>query len=278
MVNLSLQWLSRTGLIAPPPGLEESSQALKSDRRLGDDGLNFRTALLGLFVALTIVFALTTAYESGVRSTFTSTNMSTVTATNVSTVTVTATSVSTTTTTSTVDPDKALVDAYASHLGAIESRNATALTAQYAVNATLLAVIAGTPMNGSFHGVANITGFYAEAPTNIDDLFHALQAPFAVANETHSTAILNNETAGNVTSRLVFYGNDSVSVAEGGCYFPNIGPCAALAYTVEFDISYVLQSNHWLISTESVTYVDKFQCLTVTVSPDGSVMTCHGFS
>jgi hypothetical protein len=51
--------------------------------------LNVRTALLGLFVALTIVFASTTVYESGMRATLTATSTSTVTATNVSTITTT---------------------------------------------------------------------------------------------------------------------------------------------------------------------------------------------
>ena len=40
-------------------------------------GLNARTALLGLFVALTIVFASTTVYELGIRTTLTSTSTST---------------------------------------------------------------------------------------------------------------------------------------------------------------------------------------------------------
>jgi hypothetical protein len=56
--------------------------------------LNARSALLGLFVALTIVFASTTLYESGIRTTLTSTSTST------STLTSTLTQTSTTTTTS----------------------------------------------------------------------------------------------------------------------------------------------------------------------------------
>jgi hypothetical protein len=46
-----------------------------------------RTALLGLFVALTIAFASTTVYEAGIRSTLTSTSTSTTTATLTSTYT-----------------------------------------------------------------------------------------------------------------------------------------------------------------------------------------------
>jgi len=44
--------------------------------------LNARTALLGLFVALTIVLASTTVYESGIRTTLTSTSTSTNTSTS----------------------------------------------------------------------------------------------------------------------------------------------------------------------------------------------------
>lgn len=43
--------------------------------------MNTRTALLGLFVALTIVLASTTLYESGIRTTLTSTTTSTITVT-----------------------------------------------------------------------------------------------------------------------------------------------------------------------------------------------------
>jgi len=48
--------------------------------------LNARTALLGLFVALTIVLASTTVYESGIRTTLTSTSTSTSTLTETTTV------------------------------------------------------------------------------------------------------------------------------------------------------------------------------------------------
>ena len=54
--------------------------------------MNARTALLGLFVALTIVLASTTVYESGTRTTLTSTSTSTSTSTNTLTSTVTTTS------------------------------------------------------------------------------------------------------------------------------------------------------------------------------------------
>jgi len=235
--------------------------------------LNVRTALLGLFVALTIVFASTTAYESGTRTTLTSTSTSTSTTTSVSTITSTTTE--TTTITSTFDLTKALTDAYLSHIGAIESKNATALAAQYEANATLNAVAIGNPPKGSFFGIANITRFYAEEPTNICVACPMLKAPFAVANETHSISLSSDDKTGNVTSDLVFYGNTSV---EGGCYVPNVGPCQALAYVLGFDISYLLQGDHWLISIESLTYTNSYQCLTVSLSPDGSVLSCHQYS
>ncbi len=231
--------------------------------------MNTRTALLGLFVALTIVLASTTVYESGARTTLTSTSTST------STSTVTAISVSTITTISVVDAAQALEGAYLSHIVAIESKNATALAAQYGADATLNTVAIGNPPKGSFFGVANITRFYQDEPTNICVACSTLKAPFAVANETHSITMSSDDRTGNVTSHLVFYGNTSV---EGGCYVPNVGPCQALAYVVGFDISYLLQGDHWLISMESLTYTNSYQCLTVSLSPDGSVLSCHQYS
>lgn len=231
--------------------------------------MNVRTVLLGLFVGLTLVFASTTVYESGIRTTFTSTSTST------SISTVVATSISTTTMTSITDPIVALEDTYLSHIGAIESKNAIALAAQYEANATLNAVAIGNPPQGSFFGVANITRFYEDQPTNICVACRTLEAPFAVANETHSITISSDDKTGNVTSHLVFYGNTSV---EDGCYVPNVGPCQALAYVVGFDISYLLQGGHWLISMESLTYSNSYQCLTVSLSPDGSVLSCHQYS
>jgi hypothetical protein len=63
--------------------------------------LNARTALLGLFVALTIVLASTTVYESGTRTTVTSTSTSTSTLRSTSTNTLTSTLTQTTTSTAT---------------------------------------------------------------------------------------------------------------------------------------------------------------------------------
>ena len=221
-------------------------------------------------MVLTIAFASSTVYESGMRTTLTSTSTST------STSTVTATSVSTTTTTSTVDLVKALRDAYLSHIRAIESRNATALTGQYEVNATLMGAVP-RGVSSSFDGVANITRFYEEAPSNSSQavsclLCLALKTPFGDANETLSMTVSGDDRAGNVTSHLIFYGTDSV----GGCYFPNIGPCKAVIYIMGFDISYVLQGDRWLISTESLTYFNSHGCLTFSLSNDGSVVTCTG--
>ena len=53
------------------------SKASKGSQTQSGERLNVRTALLGLFVALTIVFASTTVYESGIRTTLTSTSTST---------------------------------------------------------------------------------------------------------------------------------------------------------------------------------------------------------
>ena len=241
--------------------------------------MNTRTALLGLFVALTIVLASATVYESGIRTTLTSTT--TVTQNNTFTQTSTVTILSsrtltqTTTVTSTFDLTKALTDAYLSHIGAIESRNATALAAQYETNATLLGAVPGG-VNDSFDGITNITRFYEETPANNSQalsclLCLAFKAPFAVANETYSTTASNNDKTGNVMSHLVFYGNTSI---DSGCYLLNIGPCKASIYIMGFDISYVLQGERWLISTESLTYFNAYGCISVSLSADGSVLYC----
>lgn len=66
--------------------------------------LNARTALLGLFVALTIVLASTTVYESGTRTTLTSTSTSTIASTNTLTSTLTQTTTVTSTTLSSSVP------------------------------------------------------------------------------------------------------------------------------------------------------------------------------
>src|SRR5438309_1458506 len=105
--------------------------------------------VVGLVAGSIITFAITYQHPSSVG---------TFTLISTTTDTVTATSVSTITTTSFVDPSEAL--AYLSHIGAIESGNATALAAQYETNATLLyaSPYGGPPHTGSFHGIANITG------------------------------------------------------------------------------------------------------------------------
>ena len=123
--------------------------------------MNARRALLGIFVVLTIVFASTTVYESGMRTTLTSTSTSTVTATSLSTITTTSVSVSMVTTTPSANLTKPLTDAYLSHIGAIVSGNGTALAAQYETNAALLYDFPGaTPSNGSYNDSASIQYFY----------------------------------------------------------------------------------------------------------------------
>lgn len=72
---------------------EQSIQSLKKARQTQfSERLNVRTALLGLFVALTIVFASTTLYESGNRTALTSTSTLTKTFTSKLTQTTTMTS------------------------------------------------------------------------------------------------------------------------------------------------------------------------------------------
>jgi len=241
--------------------------------------LNVRTGLLGLFVVLTIVFASTTAYESGIRTTLTSTS------TAISVSTTTSTTTQTTTVTSMLDLTKALTDAYLSHIGAIVSQNATALAAQYEANATLLYAspqggVFPPSLDGSVNGIANITRFYeGSLQTNKNNSQYVscvtcitLKVPFAVANETISITVSSNEKAGNVTSHLVFYG----TLSFGGCYVQGVGSCNTQAYALGFGISYVLQGDRWLISTESLAYVYVDKCITAYSSPDGSVFYCPG--
>jgi hypothetical protein len=93
----AVRWCFVSGVVfeGPPGRQEQSIQIFKRLQPTQTQArLNARTALLGLFVALTIVLASTTVYESGTRTTLTSTSTST------STLTSTSTSTSTVTTTS----------------------------------------------------------------------------------------------------------------------------------------------------------------------------------
>jgi hypothetical protein len=231
---------------------------------------------MGLFAVLTILFASTTVYESGIRTTLTSTS----TATSVSTTTSTTTQ--TTTVTSRLDLTKTITEAYLSHIGAIESQNATALAAQYETNATLLYASQGgvfpSFLDGSVNGIANITRFYeGSLQTNKNNSGYVscvtcfdLKVPFAVANETISMTVSSDEKAGNVTSHLVFY-----STVMTVCDDPGQGVyCNATWYAMGFDISFVLQGDRWLISTDRLMYIDNARCTGASSSLDGSVFYC----
>jgi len=215
--------------------------------------------VVGLLAGTIITFAITYPHQSSV-GTFTSVSTTTD--------TVTATSLSTITTTSVVDP--ALADAYLSHIGAILSENATALIAQYETNATLLYNFphaVGVPSQGSFDSSANITRFYETVSffgtPNSKGAFFPL-GTFAVANDTYSMTMSNDDNARKVTSHLIFYGNDPIA-----------RPSASYFYDVSFDISYVLKGDRWLISTENLTYNNFGSCAAITLSPDGNVLTCQ---
>jgi len=214
------------------------------------------------------------------RTTLTSTSTSTVTATSVSTTTSTTTQ--TTTVASTLDLTKTLTDAYLSHIGAIESQNATALAAQYETNATLLYASQGgvfpSFLDGSVNGIANITRFYEGSLQENENnsqyvscmTCFVLKVPFAVANETTSITVSSDEEAGSVTSRLVFY----ATLSRGFCEEPGVGTCNAQYYAMGFDISYVLQGDRWLISTDRLMYINMASCSGASSSPDGSVFYC----
>ncbi len=233
--------------------------------------MNVRTALLGLFVALTMVFASTTLYESGIRTT------PTLTSTSTSTSTFTAISVSTSVSTITISPavnsTEALNDAYLSHISAIETENVLVLAAQYETDATLVYAYSMSGLaNGTDVGIPNITRFYeVGGPLEGDPL----TAPFAVANVTYSATMSHNGNEGNVTSRLIFYGHDTQCPAVAISFQCPNG--TAFYSVMRFDISYFLQGDRWLISTENVTIINDEQCVPVSLSPDGSVLTCPTF-
>ena len=166
-----------------------------------------------------------------------------------------------------------IADAYLSHIGALVSENATALAAQYETNATLLYTFPNAvPPHGSFYGSTNITRFYKSEGvpgafvTNSAGAFFPLMSTFYVANDTYSKTTSHDDNAGNVTSHLIFYSYGDAAGAR---------PEAAYFYDVSFDISYVLQSDRWLISTESLTYNNFSSCAAITLSPDGKVLTCQ---
>lgn len=240
----------------------------------------------GLVAGSILTFAITYPGPSSV-GTFTSvsTTTDTVTAISVSTTTTT----STITTTPAVNLTAALADAYLSHIGAIESQNATALASQYYTNATLLLSKPAPPSacvlevcvsvsnptdNTTYDGSGNITRFYAENPCSICFLADGAQFPAsnAVANETYSIAMSNStlKTA-TVTSHFILYG-----YASGVCCYTS--GTTAYYYDLEFHLSYVLQGGHWLISTESQAVAGMSYCAATTLSPDGSVFTCRGTS
>jgi hypothetical protein len=210
-------------------------------------------------MALTIVLASSTVYESGIRTTLTSTSTSTVTAISVSTIT----------TTSSANFTEALKDAYLSHISAIEMENAMVLATQYETNATLVYAtsLAGLT-TGSYGSIPKITAFYE---TGGPLRGAPMSAPFAVANATYS-ATMSDDGEGNVTSRLIFYGSDTQCPATAISFQC---PSGTTFYAVAgFDISYVLQGGRWMISTENVTIINTEMCIPVSLSADGSVLTC----
>jgi hypothetical protein len=240
--------------------------------------LNARTVLLGLFMVLTVVFASSTVYESGLRTTLTSTSTLTSTATSVSTTTTTSVSVSTVATTSSANLTKPLTDAYLSHIGAIVSANGTALAAQYETNATLLYDFPdANPSHGSRNGIVNIQYFYGQGfPGDVITYSSGLQTfptySIAVANDTYSIAISNDLSAANVTSHLVLYGNDPNCPIATPVFSCSSG--TDFYYVMRFDITYTLQGGSWLISTENVTNINMGLCYPASLSADGRVFTC----
>lgn len=213
----------------------------------------------GLVAGSIMTFAITYPRPSSAGvSTSVSTTTDTVTATSVSTITTTAFP--------SVNLTATLADAYLSHIGAIESQNATALAAQYDANATLQ--VGSNRLNGSY----DITRFYAENPCSICFLVDGhpfYPASSSVANDTYSAGLTNSGSTGRVTSYLKLYGG-----ASGACCYPSF-TSNSYCFVIGFDMTYVLQGDRWLISTESLTDNGLTYCDAITVSPDGSVLTCQ---
>lgn len=127
--------------------------------------------------------------------------------------------------------------------------------------------------NTTYDGSGNITRFYAENPCSICFLAYGsfFPASNAVANDAYSIAMSNGGNAGKVTSHFILYG-----FASGVCCYAS--GTTAYYYDFGFDMSYVLQGGHWLISTESQTVTGMDYCSAATLSPDGNVFTCKGTS
>ena len=219
----------------------------------------------GLVAGGIMTFAITYPQTSIVRA-FTSVSTTTDTVTAITVSTTTTTSVSTITAFPSVNLTATLAGAYLSHIGAIESQNATALSAQYETNATLL--VASQSLDGSY----NITRFYAENPCSICFLVDGhpfYPASSSVANDTYSVGLTNSGNTGKVTSYLKLYGG-----ANGACCYPSF-TSNAYYFVIGFDMTYVLQGDRWLISTESLTDNGPNYCNSISISPDGNVLTCQ---
>jgi hypothetical protein len=159
-----------------------------------------------------------------------------------------------------VDPTKALEDAYLSHISAIETESVLVLAAQYETNVTFVVPFSLYRLtNDSDAGIPNITRFY-EAGGPIGGA--PLTLPYAVANVTYSVSMSHDGKEGNVTSRLIFYGNDTQCPANAISFQC---PSGTAFYAVTgFDISYVLQGDRWLISTENVKIINSEMCVPVS--------------
>lgn len=117
--------------------------------------MNARSTLLALFLVLTVVFASTTVYESGIRSTLTSTSTLAVTVT-VSTVPVAY---------------QELANVSTNHLVAIQSRNVTAMLLGYESNATLRLMGSASGLAGTYHGVSEIAALMnVSFPARVENL------------------------------------------------------------------------------------------------------------
>jgi hypothetical protein len=89
---------------------------------------------------------------------------------------------------------------------------------------------------------------------------------------TYSATVSHDGEEGYVTSVLIFYGKDNQCPAVAISFQCPSG--TAFYLVTGFNISYALQGDHWLISTENVTIINSEMCVPVSISPDGSILTC----
>jgi hypothetical protein len=163
----------------------------------------------------------------------------TATYTKVTTVTTTNSPVTrTSTATVTVDPGQEVSDAYSIFFQNIESRNATALAAEYQDNATLNVYGYTDGVGGSYNGSANIFSFYNALLSN------GVLATVNLKNVTYGIYVSETGQSAEVSSMFTMHGS-------GFFYGGNSENAGTYNATVRSVTSYALVGEEWLITSDS---------------------------